>query len=97
MSLLIRGIAISFYHQHFMANKAAAHSWKHLLAKLVFASYLNLSLQIKLGSMRSWQSYDTNTDNTIEKGGDFIMLKDYAKHDLTALCIKDLLDFFKQI
>lgn len=77
-----------------MVDKAAAHSSRHLLAEWVFAGYLNLSPWIKLCSIRSWHSYETNTDNTVGKGGDFIIFKDCAKHDLIASCVKDLLDFF---
>lgn len=81
-----------------MVDNTAAHSSRHLLAERVLAGYLTLFLWIKLGSIGSWQSYETNTDKTMEKGGDVIILKGSAKHDLTASCIKDLFEnVFQQI
>ena len=70
-----------------MVDNTAVLSSGHLLVERVFAGYLTLFLWIKLCSIRSWQSYETNTDNTMGKGGDFIILKVCDKHDLTASCV----------
>lgn len=61
-----------------MVDNTATHSSGHKLAEQVLAGYLTLFLWIKLCCIRFWQSYETNTDN---RGGDFIISKDCAKHD----------------